>query len=201
MNIIANNCIGARLYQITKKQFPNPFMWMTFSSIDDYVKLIENYDNIDLNNPTFELETYKENKHKSVLVTLDNDIKLHYIHYIQDDTKDNPVKESNTNILYKDILTYSKEKWFKRVNRINEEPIFLYSFNNLDINNTFYLKLVNKILNINTKYKIIILIHKSYELRKSIPKNINIIRLSDKEMKLTTSELANLIKTQIFTNE
>ena len=91
MNIICNNCVGARLYEVTKQQFPNPLMWMAID-YDDYIKLIENYDTIDLSNPKFELETYKGNNYKSVLITLNNDIKLHYIHYIQDDTKETPVK-------------------------------------------------------------------------------------------------------------
>ena len=37
MNIICNNCVGARLYEVTKQQFPNPFMWMSID-IDDYIK-------------------------------------------------------------------------------------------------------------------------------------------------------------------
>ena len=55
MNLIANNCVGARLYEVTEQQFPNPFMWMTIP-IDNYIDLMENYDSIDLNNPKFELE-------------------------------------------------------------------------------------------------------------------------------------------------
>ena len=58
MNLIANNCVGARLYEVTEQQFPNPFMWMTIP-IDNYIDLMENYDSIDLNNPKFELEVYK----------------------------------------------------------------------------------------------------------------------------------------------
>lgn len=114
MNLIANNCVGARLYEVTEQQFPNPFMWMTIP-LNDYIDLMENYDSIDLNNPKFELEVYKQNPYKTVLVTLNNRIKLHFIHYIQDDKKETPVKEMNTNIVYKDILSYFKTKWFRRV--------------------------------------------------------------------------------------
>jgi hypothetical protein len=103
-------------------------MWMTIP-IDNYIDLIENYDSIDLNNPKFELEVYKQNPYKTVLVTLNNRIKLHFIHYIQDDTKETPVKELNTNIVYKDILSYFKTKWVRRVKRNTEKPVFLYSFN------------------------------------------------------------------------
>ena len=116
MNIICNNCVGARLYEVTKQQFPNPFMWMSINS-DDFIYLVQNYDIIDFNNPTFELEKYKLNAYQTVLITLNNKVKLHYIHYIQDDSKNEPVKELNTNILYKDILQYVKNKWFNRLNR------------------------------------------------------------------------------------
>ena len=197
MNLIANNCVGARLYEVTKQQFPNPFMWMTYSSIDDFIELVENYDNIDLNNPIFELETYKQNTYKNVLVTLNNHIKLHYIHYIQDDFKTKPVKELNTNILYNDILTYAKNKWFTRLKRNIKEPIFLYSFNYLDKTNKDYINRLNKLLNINTKYKLIILIHKGIKYTNT-KSNIKVIECDDSIMKLNGTSLANKLKNIIF---
>lgn len=196
MNIIANNCIGARLYEVTKQQFPNSFMWMTYSP-DDYISLIENYDSIDFDNPTFELEYYKENQYKSVLVILDNDIKLHYIHYIQDDSKEIPVKELKTNILYKDILNYAKTKWFNRLYRSNEMPIFLYSFNYLEKDNEYYVKLLNKILSVNTKYHIIVLIHKGIEYNNT-NENIKVIECDDSIMELNGTTLAEALKKYIF---
>ena len=200
MNIIANNCIGARLYEVTKQQFPNPFMWMTYSSIDDFIDLVENYDSIDLQQPIFELETYNQNKYKTVLVTLNNHIKLHYIHYIQDDTKLAPVKELNTNILYNDILTYAKTKWFARLKRNIKKPIFLYSFNYLDKNNKNYIERLNKLLNINTKYKFIILIHNGIKFTNT-NKNINVIQCDDNIMNLNGTSLANNLKKIIFKKE
>lgn len=196
MNLIANNCIGARLYEVTKQQFPNPFMWMTIS-IDDYINLIENYDNINLNNPKFEFEYYKENKYKTILVTLNNDIKLHYIHYIQDDTKTKPVKELNTNILYNDILTYSKNKWVNRLKRNKQTPVFLYSFNYIKKNDKNYDTILNKLLNVKTKYKLIILIHKGVKYSNT-HKNIKVIECDDSIMDLNGSSLAKKIKNLIF---
>lgn len=198
MNIICNNCVGARLYEVTKQQFPNPFMWMAID-YDDFIKLIENYDTISINNPKFELETYKGNDYKSVLITLDNTIKLHYIHYIQDDTKEFPVKELNTNILYKDILTYATEKWFNRLNRSKEEPIFLFSFNYMNPTQELYKTILNKLLNIKNK-KLIILVHKEINIEKEIPSNINVIYCNNNIMELNGGALANALKNMIFTN-
>lgn len=194
MNLIANNCVGARLYEVTEQQFPNPFMWMTIP-VNDYIDLMENYDSIDLNNPKFELEVYKQNTYKTVLVTLNNHIKLHYIHYIQDDTKEKPVKELNTNILYKDIISYFKNKWFRRVKRNKEIPTFLYSFNyskKYTYNDT-----LNKLLNVKIKHKLIILIHKGIKYTNS-NKNIKVIECDDSVMELNGSSLAKKIKNNIF---
>ena len=196
MNIICNNCVGARLYEVTKKQFPNPFMWMTID-YDDYIKLIENYDTINLNNPKIELETYKYNDYKSVLITLNNDIKLHYIHYIQDDTKEAPVKELNTNILYKDILLYASTKWKNRLNRSKEEPVFLYSFNYMHPDNPEYNIILNKLLDINDK-QIMILVHEGVKIEQKIPDNIKIIYCKNEIMELNGGALANALKNMIF---
>ena len=196
MNIICNNCVGARLYEVTKKQFPNPFMWMTID-YDDYIKLIENYDTIDLNNPKIELETYKYNDYKSVLITLNNDIKLHYIHYIQDNTKETPVKELNTNILYKNILTYAKNKWKNRLNRNKEESVFLYSFNYMHPDNQEYNIILNKLINITNK-KLIILVHEGVKIEQEIPDNIKIIYCKNEIMELNGGALANALKNMIF---
>lgn len=196
MNIICNNCVGARLYEVTKQQFPNPFMWMAID-YDDYIKLIENYDTIDLSNPKFELETYKGNDYKSVLIILNDDIKLHYIHYIQDDTKETPVKELNTNILYKDILSYAKNKWFNRLNRSKEEPIFMYSFNYLLPENNTYFLILNKLLDIKNK-KLLILVHEGITIKKEIPKNIKLVYCPKDIMELNGGALANGLKNMIF---
>lgn len=194
MNLIANNCVGARLYEVTKQQFPNPFMWMTIP-VNDYIDLMENYDSIDLNNPKFELEVYKQNTYKTILVTLNNRIKLHYIHYIQDDTKQKPVKELNTNILYKDILPYFKEKWYRRLKRNTEKPVFLYSFNYSK--KYGYNETLKQLLNVKIKYKLIILVHKGVQYTNKNT-NIKVLECDDSIMELNGGALARKIKDMIF---
>ena len=196
MNIICNNCVGARLYEVTKQQFPNPFMWMSINS-DDFIYLVQNYDIIDFNNPTFELEKYKLNAYQTVLITLNNKVKLHYIHYIQDDSKNEPVKELNTNILYKDILQYVKNKWFNRLNRNNEQPTFLYSFNYMKIDDEQYMQILNNLLELR-KYPLIILVHQNIKIEKNIPSNIRVEYCENDIMELNGGMLANALKEKIF---
>ena len=150
MNIICNNCVGARLYEVTNQQFPNPFMWSAIKW-KDFIKLVSNFEKFDFNNPTFELETYLNNEYQTVLVILNNNVKIHYIYYIQDDTKETPVKENSTNILYKDILSYAKKKWFKRLNRSLEEPTFIFSFNYMKPDSEKYMRVFKELLKINKK--------------------------------------------------
>ncbi len=197
MNIICNNCVGARLYEVTKQQFPNPFMWMTMTP-DDFIRLANAFDKLDLMNASFELERYKENQFESVLVTLQDGIKLHYIHYIQDSTKEIPTKEKNTNILYKDIIDYARKKWAKRIGRINEEQTFLYSFNYTHPSDLSYGKILNQLKSITTK-KLIVLVHSDFEFDASIfPNNISIIKLDSKIMSLNGTPLATAIAPIIF---
>lgn len=135
MNIICNNCVGARLYEVQHKQFVNPFTWCEIP-IDDFIRLIENFDNISLlTDAKFSLEKVYRYDYESVNVTLPFNIQCHFVHYIKDDTYSKPSKDnSNTNIRYTDILTYAKDTWIKRSSRITEVPIFMYSFNYLQPN-------------------------------------------------------------------
>lgn len=193
MNIICNNCVGARMYEILKMQFPNPFMWNAINAYD-FIKLVEEYETINLNNPKIELEQYMGQEHRSVLITLDNGIKLHFIHYMQDDTKKQPVKEKNTNILYKDILLYATEKWRKRLLRNITSPVFMFSFNYMKKENPLYMDILQKLMK--TKKNLIIIIHNSIETGE-VPSNIRIIRLDDKTMSLDAG-LSRIIANSLF---
>lgn len=52
--IICNNCLGARFYKEHEYEFNNPFMWNCIE-LNEFVKLIETFDNVDLSNPKFEI--------------------------------------------------------------------------------------------------------------------------------------------------
>ena len=49
MNLIANNCVGARIYERSCVQFNNPFTWCVIK-FNDYINLIKNFNNIDFYN-------------------------------------------------------------------------------------------------------------------------------------------------------
>lgn len=193
MNIICNNCVGARMYEVSKIQFPNPFMWNAINAYD-FIKLMKDYEKIDLYNPKIELEQYLKQEHKSVLVTLSNDVKLHFIHYMQDETKEQPIKEKNTNILYKDIISYAKEKWYKRVNRSKEPPTFMFTFNYMKKNDKLYTDILEKLLK--TKNNLIIIMHDSIETP-NVPTNIRIIKFDDDTMSLDAG-LSKIIANILF---
>lgn len=193
MNIICNNCVGARMYEVSKIQFPNPFMWNAINAYD-FIKLMNEYDTLDLEHPTFELETYLNNDYKTVLVTLNNGVKLHFIHHIQDDSKPTPIKEKSTNILYNDILSYAKEKWYKRVDRSKEQPTFMFSFNYMKNNDKLYTDILEKLLK--TKKNLIIIMHDSFETP-NVPTNIRIIKFDDNTMSLDAG-LSKIIANILF---
>lgn len=197
MNIICNNCVGARLYEVQHKQFVNPFTWCIIP-IDDFMNLILHFDEINfINDSIFSLEKYRRNDYQTIKVSLPFNIELHYIHYIQDETYLSPAKdETNTNIRYNDILIYAKEIWNKRVLRMKEEPIFMYSFNYTIPNSEQYNNELNKILNINTNKKVLVLTHKSLNIC-SNKENIKIISLEDNVFGREALKLANKLSEYI----
>lgn len=202
MNIICNTCVGARLYEVTKQQFPNQFMWMKISP-DDFIKLINDYDTIDFQHPNIGLEKYLKHSCDSILITLSNGVKLHYIHYIQDNLKLEPTRSQNINILFCDILGYAKTKWFKRLARNIEVPTFLFSFDFMKTkDDVTYEKIFNKLLQIKDK-NLIIVVHDNITFStNNTPPNIKIIKCNSNIMTNgTTSAVANNIKTQVFNNE
>lgn len=187
------------MYEVAKKRFLNPFMW-SLMSCSDFIKLVNDYDVLHLSNTLFELEYYLKNEYRSVLAVLENGVKVHFIHYIQDDKFDNPTKMNGTEIYYKDIVSYAKEKWFGRLNRTDECPTFLFSFNYMNKDNPKYYDMLRQLTSCVRK-KMILLIHDSVAVRFAIPSNIRVVRCSDDVMNLNGSALANAVKEKIFGNE
>ena len=137
-NIITPNCVGARLYKILGTEYPNPFCWCTIGYYDGYIKfedLIRNYDNINFLKTNFTLEYNKELDKTSPVCIIDDKIDLHFIHYIQDETKSEPTIKKTANdsdVYYYDVLNYCKEKYYNRAHRmynINIEPLFIITLN------------------------------------------------------------------------
>lgn len=195
MNIICNNCVGARLYEVMKQQFPNPFMWNAIQW-KEFIRLVNEFDDIRLENMTFELEKYPKNELESVVANLENGLKVHYIHYIQDSRKSTPVRENGVNILYRDILGYAEEKFRNRLNRSKEYPTFLFSFNYMDVNSQKYTRVLNELLKV--RKRMTILVHSSTDIAGECPDNIRILRCDDNIMELNGRKLAIGLKDIVF---
>ena len=191
MNIICNNCIGGRLYEARNEQFSNQFIWAKILH-NDFIYLINNFDNIDFSNISFSLEYYKSKEYQNVLCKMDNKISLHFTHYVYNENCDTPYKK-DLDVLYKDILTYSKEKYFNRLSRMSGSPIFVYSFNNIQYSIDEYKKRIYDVLKIKDK-KIYIIAYKSIEITDEIPDNVKVIYLNDDILNSTTATIAKNIK-------
>lgn len=190
MNIISNNCIGAALYRVNDIKFCNPFSWGGLD-IDDFIFLVNNYDFIDFNKVSFSLENRFGHKEKSVLCKIDNKIDYHFSHYRYREDSTPTIEKYTVN--YKDIIKYSKEKYFSRLNRTKEKPTFIYSFNLLNPNDNLYLEIFNKLLSIDKD--LIIVLHKSVDISNTfIKKNIRVIQLEDKYMVIDSFTVANELK-------
>lgn len=178
MNLICNNCIGAQIYSYRNEKYSNPFIW-NWINIEDFCKLLMTYDSLDFLKFNSYLEK-RNNKYNSI-VYFDN-VFIHFIHYILNENNDK-VSINNNDVEYKDILEYTNKKWIERSKRINETPVFLYSFNFSNISGEE--KEFNKLIKLNPKYKLIIIIHKSLNLKyENISNNIHIIELNDEIIKL-----------------
>lgn len=188
MNIVCNNCVGARLYEVNHIQFNNPFTWCVIKT-NDFIKLIKDFDKHNFNNAKFELENYYDKPYKSILVTIDDDIRLHYIHYIYDENASIPYKRNNTDILYKNILEYSYEKFHKRLKRMSFDNIkFLYSFNYMKYDDRNYYNILKSLDE--THVKLLCLVHENAEYESD---NIEIIRCSNDIMGLNGTLLAKAL--------
>ena len=102
-------------------------MWSAIKS-EDFVRLINHWDDIDLKKAEFFLEQWKPEKpYKNVGVALPYGITVHFEHYLQDDTVESPTKKpgSDNEMYCNDAIQYAKEKWFSRLSRMKTPPVFL----------------------------------------------------------------------------
>ena len=118
MNIIANNCVGAMLYNVAGAQFNNPFMWSLVAP-DDFIYLINNFNGIRLEN----VEPIDDNK-----LRVDSKIDVVFPHYKRGDNAE-PVK-IGSDVFCSRIREYTLDKWtarLKRMRELDEPPMFLIS--------------------------------------------------------------------------
>lgn len=192
MNIICNNCIEARLYNVSNKEFNNPFTWCTIYP-DEYIKLVKDFDTIDFYNIKVYLEIFQNRKDQSICVELENGVKLHYIHYIY---KNCGFSKNHPEVYSKKIFEYFINLYYRRLDRminLNEKPLFLFSFNYLGKDFKEYFEVINELESMNDK-DIRIIAHNS--IIKEHSKNM--ILLDDSTMSLSGKPLCEKIKHYFF---
>lgn len=181
MQVIGNNCCGGYFYILSKERFNNPFIWSLIDA-DDFIRLICNYDKIDFDKINFTELHLNRFKYHSVLrkkvidnkhiigLDIDNKFTIYYTHYLYDASKKTPTK-IDIDIFYYKNYEYVYKKYIERKARVNKDdkPVFFiitYKKHNWTQDK------VNKLLSLNTKYKIILITQ--YKI-KTKPNNIYVI--------------------------
>lgn len=119
-NIIANDCVGARIYQQKGTEFGNPFMWCLIPP-ESFSYLYHHYREINFRN----IELKKDGEWYKVVI--DRKVTVYYPHYRFDKDARTPTKRKGQeiDIYYCRIYEYILEKYWKRLERMKGEPIFI----------------------------------------------------------------------------
>lgn len=104
ISIISNHCWGGFTYHSLKAEFLSPFINM-FVLQEDYLRLLENFDDYMKEEVRYYKNEYEPNLQKEYPVGLLGDIELHFNHY--------------------ESFEKAKEKWDERKQRINREKLFI----------------------------------------------------------------------------
>lgn len=174
MNIISNDCTAGFIYREINEEFKNPFIW-TSIDIDNFIKLIENYDTLNFNNISIKLELNTSKisvqNEKYPIITIDNKVDIHYFHHFQKEGIHSELNTEERYIYDEDIINYVKQIYFSRISRMTESPIFIWS--NFEEYSWYNSKDIEKLKNVSTKYKLIIYSNSSI---KNFSKDILIIK-------------------------
>lgn len=113
-NIISNNCFGGFIYKWMDVQYNNPFMFSMVHFSD-----ISNIFTTSLNWAKISLEHTKgpHNRNSAYDIVVDNRIRIHYVHYLEDMVHEPPIVQDG-NVLGKDIYKYVAEKYLERAKRM-----------------------------------------------------------------------------------
>lgn len=159
MNIIANDCIGAYLYQDWYKcDFMNPFIW---NSIDftNFYQLIQNYDTLNFNNIDCIVETNNSGicfqKSLCPKIIIDNKIEVNYFHYIEDKKYNSPTKVKGYTAI-NNVKKYAIDCYNRRLEKMSGNPIFIWDVTRAQWYNKQFVNPIDKIKEINSKYTVIV---------------------------------------------
>lgn len=159
MLIISNDCTAADIYVNNKTEYNHPFMWCIIL-YEDMKNLILNWETLNFSNYKIEKSKLKENTY---IVNIDNKVKVHYVHYIEDSKYTKPTKTKDKfgyekNISYNKIIDYIEEKYTKRYLKLkatDEKPTFIIHY--FESNNCDYKENnIQELINLNKNYKLYI---------------------------------------------
>lgn len=167
MNLIGNSCVSAFISKLCLKEtYNNPFCWckMDFDSI---YNLIKDYDKINFEN----VEFIKDGNIYTAII--DGKVRVKYIHYIEDNSLTELTFEKS-NVKGPNIIEYVKEKYFSRLKKMNDEPIFILAAGYWQ---EYYLndEQIQKLIDLNSKYKIIISMPNSKNNKLKSQQNVRIL--------------------------
>lgn len=201
MNLISNNCLGARFYQINNIDFNNPFMW-NWIEPDHFENLVKNFNDIDLYNISAQLEYHRhDNEHKSVLITLEGGIEVHYIHHLYDPNVQIEEKKG-IDIYSNKILNYCVNKYYTRLDRMKrtkEEPIFVYAMNTISETDTKWSNAVKDFVDMN-RNDVYVLTYNSLRIKYNRKTNTNVYGYPYDVMQLHHKDFCNNTINKIFKN-
>ena len=197
MNIIGNNCIASHIYYDCGMRFNGPFSWCGID-LKEFVCLADSWGELDLADVSFSLETRLYQTRESVVCSVgDGKVKVHFSHYLQDDSFVVPGKCDRYRycMLGKDVIGYARERWFSRLGRTDEEPVFLYCCNNLDMSHPKTRKEYPEILRqlFTIRRPLVVVVHESIDIPLEVPKNVSVIWVPDKFMTSCTQELVDTL--------
>jgi len=144
MNVVANTCIGARLYQLESCQYNNPFIWNIIEFHDMYT-LITRWEDINFTRFSISSSSYYNNipyynslYHHELQqpffifkITIDNQVNIHYVHYRWRHSASTPTI-NNIDVYYNKIWEYITNKYIDRTTRMlnrREQPRFVIQCN------------------------------------------------------------------------
>ena len=128
-NIISNDCVGGYIYKDwLKTDNQNPFIWSSID-IENFIKIVKCYDDIDFRNIKCELVLNNSGicKQGSLIpkIIIDDDIEVNYFHYICDKAFKAQTSRSGYT-LYENIISYTIEAYNRRLTRMVERPTFIW---------------------------------------------------------------------------
>lgn len=111
MNIISSNCFAGYLYRdLLHYRYENPFIWTCIHN-DDFLFLLEHFDEINFRNYEILKQTNDLYKFK---IRIDNKFEVFYNHHIFSKEYNIPTK-IGINVFYNKIWEYIKEKYEYRL--------------------------------------------------------------------------------------